>query len=70
MEIKFFCPQWGSKHLDFNEFVTNVKNSGYDGVEMSLPLDHVEKEFIVKAVKNRGLSHIAQHWETVTTDFQ
>jgi sugar phosphate isomerase/epimerase len=37
---------------------------------MSLPLDHVEKEFIVKAVKNRGLSHIAQHWETVTTDFQ
>jgi sugar phosphate isomerase/epimerase len=70
MEIKFFCPHWGSKHLDFNEFVTNVKNSGYDGVEMSLPLDTAEKELIVRAIKNQGLEYIAQHWETITTDFQ
>lgn len=69
MDIKYFCPHWGSKHLDFNEFTINVKNSGYDGVEMSLPLDLKEKESILKAFHDQGLSYIAQHWETVTTDF-
>ncbi len=70
MEIKFFCPHWGSKHIHFEEFLTEVKNSGYDGVEMSVPLENSEREEIVKKIKKYGLLHIAQHWETVTTDFQ
>lgn len=70
MEIKFFCPQWGSKHLNFAEFVKEVKNSGYDGIEMSLPLEKDEKEFILKTIKEHELLFIAQHWETVTTDFE
>lgn len=47
MEIKYFCPQWGSSQLDFNEFVTNVANAAYDGIEMSLPLNQVEKTSIL-----------------------
>jgi sugar phosphate isomerase/epimerase len=70
MEIKFFCPQWGSKHIDFNSFLMDVKNAGYDGVEMSLPSDLKEKASILNAIGNQGLLFIAQHWETVTTNFE
>lgn len=70
MEIKFICPHWGSKHLDFGVFLKKVKESGYDGVEMSLPLNETEKQTIIGAIKKQGLVHVAQHWETVTTNFQ
>jgi sugar phosphate isomerase/epimerase len=69
MKIKFFCPQWGSKHLNFIDFVKQVKDSGYDGIEMSLPLESCEKEIILNTIKEHKLLHIAQHWETETTDF-
>lgn len=69
MDIKFFCPHWGSKDLDFVEFIVKVKTAGYDGVEMSLPLDQAEKKNILRTIKSNGLLHIAQHWETITTDF-
>ncbi len=70
MEIKYFCPQWGSKHLDFNSFLIDVKNAGYDGVEMSLPLDQNEKNAILEAISNHGLLFIAQHWETADINFE
>jgi len=70
MKIKFFCPHWGSSHPNFKNFLNEVKNSGYDGVEMSFPLDKSEREVKVKIIKKYGLLHIAQHWETVTADFQ
>jgi sugar phosphate isomerase/epimerase len=70
MEIKFFCPQWGSGHLDFNEFVINVTNAGYDGIEMSLPMNQSEKASMLEAIGRHGLSFIAQHWETSTPDFE
>lgn len=70
MEIKFFCPWWGSSHLDFNEFVTNVTDAGYDGIEMSLPRNQIEKESIFDSIRKHGLLFIAQHWETATSDFE
>ncbi|MBI5008369.1 MAG: sugar phosphate isomerase/epimerase [Bacteroidia bacterium] len=70
MEIKYFCPHWGSGNLDFKEFITNVTKAGYDGIEMSLPSDHGEKSSILDAVKKHRLSLIAQHWETSTPDFK
>jgi sugar phosphate isomerase/epimerase len=70
MKIKFFCPHWGSKHLDFTDFLGKVKAAGYDGVEMSVPLENSDREEIVKKIKKYGLLHIAQHWETVITEFQ
>lgn len=70
MEIKFFCPQWGSNHLDFNEFVTNVTNAGYYGIEMSLPLNQNEKDSMLHSIRRQGLLFIAQHWETSTPDFE
>jgi sugar phosphate isomerase/epimerase len=69
MEIKFFCPHWGSSHLDFKLFLKQVKNAGYDGVEMSLPANTAEKNLIHKMIRDNDLILIAQHWETVTNDF-
>ena len=70
MEIKYFCPHWGSKHLDFDSFLANVKNAGYDGIEMSLPLDQNEKNAVLEAISNHGLLFIAQHWETADVNFE
>lgn len=69
MEIKYFCPQWGSKHLDLPVFIKKVKDAGYDGVEMSLPLDTREKREILELLKQENLLLVAQHWETQTNDF-
>ncbi len=69
MEIKFFCPHWGSAHLDFNHFLKQVKQAGYDGVEMSLPNDEKERKRILYLIKEHDLFLIAQHWETTTTNF-
>jgi hypothetical protein len=70
MEIQFFCPRWGSEDLEMEAFCKKAKEAGYDGVEMSLPLDKQEKVTALKAISNSGLKLIAQHWETVTTDFE
>lgn len=70
MEIKFFCTIWGSNHADFDSFLNDVIQSGYDGVEMSLPLDPTEKATILDALTRKGLLFIAQHWETVSSDFE
>lgn len=67
--IAFFCPHWGSESLPFDVFLQKVKSAGYDGVEMSLPLDITERKTIVAAIAQQGLGLIAQHWETVDKDF-
>ena len=70
MVIKFFCPRWGSENLPLEEFVKKVKNAGYDGIEMSLPFEKDEKEFILKTINDQDLLFIAQHWETATINFE
>lgn len=37
MEIKFFCPRWGSENIPFAGFIQLAKKEGYNGVEISLP---------------------------------
>jgi hypothetical protein len=46
-----------------------VKDAGFDGVEMSLPFDEIEKSTILNAIEKFDLRLIAQHWETLTADF-
>jgi sugar phosphate isomerase/epimerase len=69
MELKFFCPLWGSEELEKETFFRKVKGEGYDGVEMSLPLDKNEKANILKLIEKHELELIAQHWETTTRNF-
>lgn len=70
MKLKFFCPLWGSEELEKEAFFRKVKGAGYDGVEMSLPLDQHEKAYILKGIKEYDLGFIAQHYETTTSNFQ
>ena len=70
MKIKFFCPMWGSENLDFKSFLTKVKNAGYDGVEMGLPMEPERKEKVWELLNEFNLQIIAQHWETLTADYE
>jgi sugar phosphate isomerase/epimerase len=67
--VSFFCPHWGSEGIPFIDFLKRVKKSGYDGVEMSLPLDAEERDAMTATIQSFGLKLIAQHWETVDSDF-
>ena len=69
MKLLFFCPLWGSSDIPFREFLNKVKLAGYDGVELSLPMDAGEREDIVSAIRQEDLLIIGQHWETVSLDF-
>jgi len=69
MKLKFFCPLWGSNSLEFNQFCLKAKEAGYDGVELSFPLEEDKKRAMVDAIQNHGLEIIAQHFETTDADF-
>ncbi len=70
MKLKFFCPLWGSEHLDKKVFFEKIRNAGYHGVEMSLPSDKLEKDEIIDVINQHDLLLIAQHWETSTTNYE
>ncbi len=69
MKLLFFCPIWGSESLSFSNFLQEVKAAGYDGVEMSFPINDNKRDKMVRLIRSYGLKLIAQHWETVETDF-
>ena len=57
MSLKYYCPLWGNK-LPFNKFCQRVKQAGYDGIEMDLPLDLKEKNIVRTTLEKNGLSLI------------
>jgi len=70
MKINFFCPLWGSENLDVNTFLLKVKEAGFDGVEMGLPMESERREEVMRLIKQSGLKLIAQHWETSSADYE
>lgn len=69
MNIKYFCPLWGSNYLPFETFCDKAKHDGYDGVELGLPADKTKKDEIIKTLESFELSMIGQHHETADSDF-
>jgi sugar phosphate isomerase/epimerase len=65
MRVLVFAPHWGSNELAPEVFIARVLEAGFDGIEMSLPLDAYERDNWVRLVKDAGLGLIAQQWETV-----
>ncbi len=63
MNIKFYAPHWGNT-LPFEIFCKNVKEAGYDGVEMTLPLALSEKWKITNTLKEYGLELIGQYFQS------
>lgn len=70
MQIQFFCPRWGSEDVPYEIFFKKVKDAGYDGVEMSLPMDTKERDHIVNSLREHDLLLVGQHWECTLSDSQ
>lgn len=66
MEIKYICTFWGCEHLSAKQFLSNVVENGYDGVEINFPDDeHFIAEFnaeleCIKNTLNPNFIFIAQ----------
>ena len=62
MQVKYFMPLWGNGHLSLADFLSNVKEAGYDGVEMNISLDIIHVDEIQSLLVEHGLLLIAQQW--------
>lgn len=69
MEINFYIPRWGNRHLSWATFALKAKQAGYIGVEANLPADEAERAEMFDTLNKHGLSWIGQHFETATEDF-
>ncbi|SFU37097.1 sugar phosphate isomerase/epimerase family protein [Pseudoduganella namucuonensis] len=65
MRVLIFAPHWGSNHLAPQAFIDKAAAAGFDGVELSLPLNAAERDDWTRRVAGAGLGLIAQQWETV-----
>jgi len=65
MDILIFAPHWGSNDLAPQVFIDRVREAGFDGIEMSLPLDPAQRDDWTGRVARAGLRLVAQQWETV-----
>ncbi len=64
MQIRFFAPHWGSNDMAPGAFIDKVLAAGFDGIEMSLPLDAAARSDWTARIRDAGLQLIAQQWET------
>ncbi|MES2457798.1 MAG: sugar phosphate isomerase/epimerase [Bacteroidota bacterium] len=72
MELKFFCPRWGSEYLSWSDFFGKVKGAGYDGVEYAIgrSVTIAELDEVWTGAAKHGLLLIAQHYDTYESDFE
>uniref|UniRef100_UPI0032172B0E sugar phosphate isomerase/epimerase family protein n=1 Tax=uncultured Draconibacterium sp. TaxID=1573823 RepID=UPI0032172B0E len=60
MEIKYFMPLWGNEHFSLPDFFKKIKDSGYDGVEMTIPYDKKYADNLKDLLDRKNLLLIAQ----------
>lgn len=65
MDILIFAPHWGSNEMAPDVFIERVLAAGFDGIEMSLPLEAQARQDWTGKIAAAGLKLIAQQWETV-----
>ncbi|HUP11811.1 MAG TPA: hypothetical protein VM187_06355 [Niastella sp.] len=71
MEIKFFCPRWGSEQIDWDVFCERVQQAGYNGVEYGIPNETTaaELDMVWEKLAKYQLDVIPQHYGTYDADF-
>ncbi|HMI04477.1 MAG TPA: hypothetical protein VK541_18450, partial [Pedobacter sp.] len=71
MKLEFFCPRWGSEHLDWDTFLHKVKEAGYDGIEYGIANDVTPNELepVWEKAARHSLSIIPQHYGTYDADY-
>ena len=70
MELKLFYPRWGSADVAWTVFLDKVKKSGYQGVELGLPIENKERKEVLSVLADFEMDLVGQHWETKEVDFQ
>lgn len=70
MKLLFFCPRWGNELVPWEVFLPQVKNVGYDGVEIGLPKLVEEWELVLRLLKECDLKYILQHYETNAGNYE
>ena len=68
MEIKFFCPRWGSVQ-PWDTFCRLVRDAGFDGVESPLPAGADEQMQMTTALDKYSLLFIGQYYQSFEQDF-
>ncbi|WP_114782917.1 sugar phosphate isomerase/epimerase [Botryobacter ruber] len=71
MNLKFFCPRWGSENLSWNDFLQKIKEAGFSGVEYAISnsTTHEELNQVWELAEQLKLEVIPQHYETADPDF-
>lgn len=71
MNIKCFCPKWGSEDISWKDFFPKAKSAGYDGIEFGISRDLSLKT--MDEIWNLAMKHnmllIPQHYDTYEADF-
>lgn len=64
MQVQVFAAHWGNNDLPADVFIERVKAAGFDGIEMSLPLDAAARDNWTGRIAAAGLGLIVGQWET------
>ena len=64
MQVKIFAAHWGNNELPADVFIERVKAAGFDGIELSLPLDAAARDDWTGRIAAAGLALIVGQWET------
>lgn len=65
MEIKFYCPRWGSEQLSWPLFLSKAKQAGFDGVEVYPLQTPLEKPEMLMLLADQGFEFSLLHAEMV-----
>ena len=69
MNILFFSPHWGLEKIPLAQAFQQIKQAGFDGVEMAVPFDAQKKEEFLQLLDTYQLALIAQQWSATGTTF-
>jgi hypothetical protein len=68
MNLLMICPRWGCENLTAADFIRQVKDAGYDGVEIAMDGPDPLSEEAIHIAKAEGLTVITQHWDVFDRD--
>lgn len=57
MKVDFFCPRWGSEHIDWETFLENVKSADYAGIEWFPFGETADVNQVISLLKKHDLQH-------------
>lgn len=69
MEIKILSPQWGHEHLDITDFLHEIKNAGYDGIDTWIPLDPIGKSELLNGLQALELNMVSHQHRAAGSTF-